>query len=96
MTLLLLESRQSNALDLELGIGVSENPLYTRVSCDNLPEHCNNRLVGKIAIYHNFNITNELDIKVWLDHYSLLLKDEVNPDSFGKNIAGASLVFKLF
>ena len=93
---LMASSSPTEALELELGIGRMEHPLYTRVSCNDLPQHCENKTIGKIALYHTFELNDWVGLKLWLDHYSLLETTEVKPDNYGKNMAGGSLVFKLF
>lgn len=96
IALLMLLTTSANALELELGVGKTENPFYREVNCETLPDRCENKTIGKIALYHTFNIEEWVGIKLWIDHYSLLGEPEVNPNNHGRNMAGASVVFKLF
>jgi hypothetical protein len=84
----------SNALELEFGIGYTDNQFYNVT--ENYTEQYGRRNVGKIALYHKFEITKVVGIKLWGEHYSLFARPEPHFNPYGKNIAGVSLVFKLF
>lgn len=93
--LLTLLTFNVNALELELGIGMTEFPLYN-VEADRYPNQYDRDQIGKIAIMHTFDMNEWAGIKLWIDHYSLLSRPETNDYPRGRNMAGASVIFKLY
>lgn len=96
---LLAVSTNISALELELGIGLSKDPFYTGLNERQYPNQANNKLVGKIAASHTFDVTKKLGIKIWGVHHSLALEKEPNNVDGGKgnglDMIGTSLIYKI-
>lgn len=99
--LLAILSTNAQALDLELGLGVSDTPLYTGVPVGTYAtDYSQETTVGIVQISHTFKVTNFASIKLWADHRSLPFKEEPSlvqgVKRSGKNTIGASVVVKIF
>ena len=96
---MLAASTSSLALEFEFGLGYSLAPMYDAANPEAYPEQTQEQLVGKLSLYHTFDIYGNLGLKVYGDHYSLLNEREPNPNSReiqGLNILGVSGVYKFF
>ena len=95
-------STNVDALELELGVGYSLiDPFYQSVDKERFPEQYDDHIVGKLGLSHTFKINKWSGVKLWIEHYSLINHEEpldtnTGVDNAGKNLVGASVVFKLF
>mgnify|MGYP000701550822 CR=1 FL=1 len=84
-----------SALELELGLGKSAQPLYNGINPTKNPATYSSTDVGKVSLSHTFRITNKVGVKIWGDHYSIPFKEDPWPKGYGHNIGGVSVVVKI-